>query len=103
MPTKVGIHAFGRPNKPATSLSAAHSARAIAASASTTARRNAKTETPKEATEYRHPTADLALRPEIGTQANFRKRKPPATYRYDTSLSPALDWESWRQHFCADQ
>jgi len=33
------------------------------------------------------------LRPEVGTQAQFKKRKPPKTYRYDSSLSPALDWD----------
>jgi adenine-specific DNA-methyltransferase len=33
------------------------------------------------------------VRPEIGTQAQFRKKKPPARYRYDSSLSPALDWD----------
>ena len=29
----------------------------------------------------------------MGTQAQFRKKKPPVTYRYDSSLSPALDWD----------
>lgn len=33
------------------------------------------------------------MRPEVGTQAQFRKKKPPVTYRYDSSLSPALDWD----------
>ena len=33
------------------------------------------------------------LRPDVGTQAQFRKKKKPATYRYDASLSPALDWD----------
>jgi adenine-specific DNA-methyltransferase len=42
---------------------------------------------------YRHPTAESLMRPEVGTQAQFRKRKPPATYRYDSSLSPALEWD----------
>jgi len=42
---------------------------------------------------YRHPEGKLLLRPEVGTQAQFRKKKPPATYRYDSSLSPALDWD----------
>jgi adenine-specific DNA-methyltransferase len=41
---------------------------------------------------YRHGDEAL-LRPEVGTQAQFRKRKPPKTYRYDSSLSPALDWD----------
>ncbi len=34
------------------------------------------------------------MRPEVGTQAQFRKKKPPVTYRYDSSLSPALEWDS---------
>ncbi|MBI3630898.1 MAG: site-specific DNA-methyltransferase, partial [Candidatus Sungbacteria bacterium] len=42
---------------------------------------------------YRHPTAESPLRPEVGTQTQFRKKKPPVTYRYDSSLSPALDWD----------
>ena len=42
---------------------------------------------------YTHPTHDVATRPEIGTQAQFRKKKPPKTYKYDSSLSPALDWD----------
>jgi len=33
------------------------------------------------------------MRPEIGTQANFRKKKVPRTYRYDSSLSPTLEWD----------
>jgi len=42
---------------------------------------------------YRHPEASALLRPDVGTQAQFRKKKKPATYRYDASLSPALDWD----------
>jgi len=41
---------------------------------------------------YRHQDEAL-LRPDVGTQAQFRKRKPPKTYRYDSSLSPALEWD----------
>lgn len=33
------------------------------------------------------------MRPDVGTQDKFRKKKPAATYRYDSSLSPALDWD----------
>jgi adenine-specific DNA-methyltransferase len=33
------------------------------------------------------------MRPDVGTQPQFRKKKPPVTYRYDSSLSPALDWD----------
>src|SRR5271166_2825707 len=46
-----------------------------------------------EAKTYRHPEAESLLRPDVGVQAQFRKRKPPVTYRYDSSLSPALDWD----------
>jgi adenine-specific DNA-methyltransferase len=46
-----------------------------------------------KAESYRHPEADTPLRPEVGTQAQFKKKKPPVTYRYDSSLSPALDWD----------
>jgi serine/threonine-protein kinase RIO1 len=47
----------------------------------------------KQAVSYQHPTAESVLRPDIGTQAQFRKRKPPKTYRYDSSLSPSLEWD----------
>jgi adenine-specific DNA-methyltransferase len=33
------------------------------------------------------------MRPEVGTQAQFKKKKPPQTYRYDSSLSPSLEWD----------
>jgi adenine-specific DNA-methyltransferase len=46
----------------------------------------------KRAETYRHEDEAL-LRPEVGTQAQFRKRKAPKTYHYDSSLSPALDWD----------
>lgn len=46
-----------------------------------------------ETMSYKHPEATSLLRPEVGTQSQFRKKKPPATYRYDSSLSPALEWD----------
>jgi hypothetical protein len=46
-----------------------------------------------EASEYRHTQDESPLRPDVGAQAQFRKKKPPAKYRYDSSLSPALDWD----------
>src|SRR5262245_47853252 len=52
--------------------------------------------TPKtgaKAANYNHPTAEVLLRPDVGTQAQFKKPKPPKKYRYDSSLSPALDWD----------
>ncbi len=52
----------------------------------------ARKDSRKTAETYRHDEEAL-LRPDVGTQAQFRKKKPPKTYRYDSSLSPALDWD----------
>ena len=41
---------------------------------------------------YKHPEASALLRPDVGIQAQFRKKKP-VTYRYDSSLSPELNWD----------
>ncbi len=49
--------------------------------------------TASPAESYTHPTAEALLRPDVGTQAQFRKKKPPKTYRYDSSLSPELNWD----------
>lgn len=46
----------------------------------------------KQAEAYLHEEQAL-LRPDVGTQAQFKKRKPPKTYRYDSSLSPTLNWD----------
>ena len=48
---------------------------------------------PKDAKAYRHPDADSPARPEIGAQAHFNQTRPSATYRFDSSLAPALDWD----------
>src|SRR5208337_5088296 len=42
---------------------------------------------------FKHPEATSPMRPDVGTQAAFKKKKPPVTYLYDSSLSPALDWD----------
>ena len=41
---------------------------------------------------YKHPESESLLRPDVGTQAQFRKKKPPQKYKYDSSLSPELHW-----------
>jgi adenine-specific DNA-methyltransferase len=46
----------------------------------------------KRAETYHHDDEAL-LRPDVGTQAQFKKKKEPKTYRYDSSLSPALDFD----------
>jgi len=42
---------------------------------------------------YRHPESKNPMRPEVGTQAQFRKKKAPASYRYDSSLAPEMNWD----------
>jgi adenine-specific DNA-methyltransferase len=46
-----------------------------------------------ETNSYQHPTSSALMRPEVGTQAQFRKKKEPVKYRYDSSLDPALSWD----------
>ncbi|MCP9450505.1 MAG: hypothetical protein NNA21_10665, partial [Nitrospira sp.] len=53
----------------------------------------ARSKQPTQPAPYSHPEATSLMRPEVGTQAQFKKKKPPTTYRYDSSLSPALDWD----------
>jgi adenine-specific DNA-methyltransferase len=52
-----------------------------------------KSPTTTEAKSYRHNTATVPLRPDVGTQAQFKKKKAAAIYRYDSSLAPALEWD----------
>lgn len=46
-----------------------------------------------KAESYRHPEAESPARPEAGTQAQFKKKRAPARYRYDSSLSPVMEWD----------
>ncbi len=57
-----------------------------------TGTKSAKSKTKgKPAESYKHPESDSPMRPEVGTQAQFKKKLPPKTYKYDSSLSPAMD------------
>jgi adenine-specific DNA-methyltransferase len=47
----------------------------------------------KIAKNYKHPGAESPMRPEVGTQAQFKKNRAPQKYRYDDSLSPVLEWD----------
>ena len=47
----------------------------------------------QHADNYSHPEADSPLRPDVGTQPEFRKKRPPVSYRYDPSLAPDLQWD----------
>lgn len=55
--------------------------------------RGARSGKKPEAKEYRHPESESLMRPEIGTQTRFKKKLPPAKYRYDDSLAPVMEWD----------
>ena len=55
--------------------------------------RKSKDKSAVEVDSYTHQDADTPTRPEVGTQASFSLNKPPHTYRYDSSLSPSLEWD----------
>ena len=46
------------------------------------------------AASYEHKAAEALIRPEVGVQSRFKKRKPPAKYAYDPSLAPTMQWDS---------
>ena len=52
----------------------------------------AKGNSSKEPKNYNH-TDQHPQRPDIGTEPHFKKKKPPETYRYDSSLAPELSWD----------
>jgi adenine-specific DNA-methyltransferase len=56
-------------------------------------RRKAKSGKRATAQQYIYQ-AEAVARPEIGAAPRFREKASPATYRYDSSLSPALDWDA---------
>jgi DNA-binding CsgD family transcriptional regulator len=47
----------------------------------------------KTAKSYKHPESESPMRPDVGTQSEFKKKLPPNKYRYDDSLSPVLEWD----------
>ena len=42
---------------------------------------------------FEHKGAQALIRPEVGVQSRFKKRKPPAKYAYDPSLAPSMQWD----------
>jgi adenine-specific DNA-methyltransferase len=49
-----------------------------------------KIETTAESYDHKQETT---LRPDIGLQAQFKQKRDPKKYRYDSSLSPELSWD----------
>ena len=44
------------------------------------------------ASPYKH-AQESVQRPDVGVEAHFAHKKPPRTYRYDSSLAPELRWD----------
>jgi adenine-specific DNA-methyltransferase len=51
--------------------------------------------------DYQH-AQQATQRPDVGVQDQFTTRKPPKTYRYDSSLDPALSWDENRDRDLAE-
>lgn len=56
--------------------------------------RKKKTSSQASTASYHHPEAKALIRPEAGAQTRFKKKKPTATWRYDSSLAPELQWDA---------
>ena len=50
----------------------------------------------EETQQYRHKE-EAVQRPDVGVQDQFQAKRPPKTYRYDSSLDPALSWDEQRE------
>ena len=64
-------------------------------------RRSTPTSTTANTTDYQH-AQQATQRPDVGVQDQFNTRKPPKTYRYDSSLDPALSWDENRDRDLAE-
>jgi len=64
-----------------------------------TKKRTAATE--NQTADYQH-SQEATQRPEVGVQDQFTTKKPPKTYRYDSSLDPALSWDENRDRDLAE-
>ncbi|SAL19865.1 site-specific DNA-methyltransferase [Caballeronia telluris] len=54
-----------------------------------------------QTTNYKH-SQKAVQRPEVGVQDQFNTKKSPRTYRYDSSLDPALSWDENRDRELAE-
>jgi adenine-specific DNA-methyltransferase len=43
---------------------------------------------------YVHSSTEAVARPAVGAAPRLKTKKPPTTYRYDSSLFPAMDWDT---------
>lgn len=61
----------------------------------------AKTTAQNQTTDYQH-SQEATQRPDVGVQDQFTTKKQPKTYRYDSSLDPALSWDENRDRDLAE-
>jgi adenine-specific DNA-methyltransferase len=54
-----------------------------------------------QTTDYQH-AQQATQRPDVGVQDQFNTKKPPKSYRYDSSLDPALSWDENRERDLAE-
>lgn len=64
-------------------------------------RRSTPVSAAAQTTDYQH-AQQATQRPDVGVQDQFTTRKPPKTYRYDSSLDPALSWDENRDRDLAE-
>src|SRR5258706_11460772 len=55
----------------------------------------------QKTSDYQH-SQEAVQRPDVGVQDQFTGRKPPKTYRYDSSLDPQLSWDESRDRELAE-
>ncbi|MFO1291750.1 MAG: site-specific DNA-methyltransferase [Rubrivivax sp.] len=63
--------------------------------------RNAPSPANGQTADYQH-CQEATQRPDVGVQDQFTTKKPPKTYRYDSSLDPALSWDENRDRDLAE-
>lgn len=66
-----------------------------------TRRSTSNSATNAQTTDYQH-SQEATQRPDVGVQDQFTTKKPPKTYRYDSSLDPALSWDENRDRDLAE-
>jgi adenine-specific DNA-methyltransferase len=66
----------------------------MATRTSTSAKKSVAKSGASQTASYQHTEAQAIIRPEAGAQTRFKKKKPTATWQYDSSLAPELQWDA---------
>lgn len=64
-------------------------------------RRSTPSSTNGQTADYQH-SQEATQRPDVGVQDQFSTKKLPKTYRFDSSLDPALSWDESRERDLAE-